>query len=96
MIKIKATTVSVLSNKVVSTAPNAPKRSAKIPPAPVTLIFKPSISLASSRMVSTIPIKAGSPLGKGVTILSLEISIFIKSASPSSDAIGNAFDPVTR
>ena len=96
MIKIKATTLKVAVNSVESTAPKAPNKSAKIPPAPVTLICNPSTSTAASLMVSTMAGRAGSPLGSGVTILLLEISTLINSASPSSEGIGKALAPLTR
>ena len=73
----------MLNNNVVSIAPKAPKRSAKIPPAPVTLICNPSISFPPSLMELTMAIKAGSPFGKGGTIFLAEISTFISTASPS-------------
>ena len=86
----------MLNRRVVSIAPNAPKRSAKIPPAPVTLIVRPSISFPPSLIVLTMAGRAGSPFGSGVIIFLLEISTLIKSASPSSDGIGKDLAPAIK
>ena len=88
MIKITATTLRVVRRSVVSIAPNAPKKSAKIPPPPVTLICKFSTSFPDSLIESTIAGNAGSPPGSGSDIFSFDKSTLASIAFPSSEGIG--------
>ena len=78
----------MVNKRVVSIAPKAPKKSAKIPPPPVTLICKFSISFPASLIESTIAGSAGSPPGSGSAIFSFDKSTLARIALPSSDGIG--------
>ena len=88
-IKIKETTIKVVNSKVVSIEPNAPNKSAKIPPKPVICVvrlFGENSSFRSSLMNSTRIDKIGFS-----SMLSVATSdrreIFAKIALPSSDGI---------
>ena len=83
------TTSKVVSNKVESIEPNAPNKSANIPPNPVTCVvrsFSSKFSFRSSRIKSTISESVGFSSTRSSIIVELS-AIFTSAALPSSDGI---------